>query len=312
MSTLVAWIRPYEEYIEFDWLATNPNPKLIPYLKENPGNISWDYLSQNANALNMLKENTSRIDWEKICLNQHPEAMRLINEHYDYYAKKWDEKHRRTPYDMVLSWKNLSQNPMAVRFLYKTPKNLYWNCVEGPYSPQQDDCDYVDEFLENRYPDYEINWANLSANPKASLLLEMEPENIKWDYLSSNPSAEAIELLLENPENIDWYWLSANPYAIEILKKNLNQIYWNQLSKNPCPGAVKLLKENPENIDWTYLSANPHAIELLEENPENIDWRWLCRNPGAKELLAENIKNEFDKLDWQWLSENPCIFDKKT
>ena len=309
MSTVAAWIRPYEDNFALDWLATNPNPTLMSYLKENPEKANWEYLSQNANALNMLKEDTSRIDWEKICLNQNPEAMRLINEHYDYYAERWNKKRKRIPYDMVLSWRNLSQNPMAIRFLYNHPKNIYWNCIEGPYSPYQDDYDYVDEFLENRYPDNEIDWANLSANPHAIMLLEMEPENIKWDYLSSNPTKEAIELLLENPEKLDWYWLSANPCAIDLLEKNTAKIYWEQLSKSPCPRAINLLEQNPENIDWTYLSANPHAIELLEQNPEKIDWRWLCKNPGAKDLLAKNIEKKFDKLDWQWLSANPCIFD---
>jgi len=50
MSTVAAWIQEYEDNFALDWLATNPNPNLISYLKENPEKTNWEYLSQNANA----------------------------------------------------------------------------------------------------------------------------------------------------------------------------------------------------------------------------------------------------------------------
>ena len=307
--SLSRWIQPYEEYIEMEYLAVNPNPQLIPYLKENEYMIDWSNLSKNPNAIDMLYESNC-IDWKNLCLNLHPKAIELIKEHHAYYVKRWKEKARRTPYDMVLSWENLSQNPSAIDFLREIPLYRDWRFQEPPYEANQDDYGYESEYLNNLYIDNEIHWGFLSNNPKAIKLLKENPEKIDWSWLSSNTSKKAIQLLKENQEKIDWYWLSQNPKAIEIIEENLDKANWPQLCKNPK--AIHLFESDDTNIievDWTYLSANPNAIHILEQYREKIDWRWLCKNPNAGKYLEENIEKNLDKLDWQWLSENPCIFE---
>lgn len=307
--SLVNWIKHYKHLIKPDMLANNPNPKLLPYLEKNPCMIDWVNLSKNSNAIQILKENTSFIDWKTVCLNPHPEAMELIQGHYDHYLKRWkDNKSRRMPYDMVLSWENLSQNPRAIKFLKKNPRYTNWYYQEPPYEANQDDADYESEYLKNLYPDNEIHWGFLSANKKAVKLLKKKPHNIEWDWLSSNTSKKAIQLLEENTDKINWYWLSQNPSAIHLIEQNLDKVDWRQLCKNP--NALHLF-ENEDNIievDWSYLSANPNALWLLEQYRSKIDWRWLCKNPNAGEWLGQNIETQFDKFDWGWLSENPCIF----
>jgi hypothetical protein len=78
--SLVNWIKEYEYLIDPEILANNPNPKLIPYLTNNPDMIDWVNLSKNPNAVEILKENKGCIDWKSICLNPHPEAIELIQE----------------------------------------------------------------------------------------------------------------------------------------------------------------------------------------------------------------------------------------
>ena len=190
----------------------------------------------------------------------------------------------------------------------KNPIYTYWHYQEPPYEPNQYDCNYENEYLQNLYPDNEINWEYLSANPKGLKLLKKNPENIDWDCLCCNTSKKAIKLLEHNKVEINWYWLSQNSSAINLILQHLDLVDWRQLCKNPHPVAVKLLEENSVEIDWSYISANPSAIYLLEQYHYKLDWRWLCKNPNAGNLLAKNIETQFEKLDWQWLSENPCIF----
>src|SRR4051812_19722748 len=82
---------------------------------------------------------------------------------------------------------------------------------------------------------------------------------INWHRLSRNPNA--IDLLIDNPDNINWYELSINPDAIDLLQTD--KIDWNLLSGNP--NAIDLLIANFDKIDWSVLSKNPNAIKLLKE-----------------------------------------------
>jgi hypothetical protein len=307
--SLASWIESYAyELFDKPYLAINPNPQLIAYLQANPKMIDWEYLSSNLNAIEFLKQNKPRIDWKQICLNPHPEAIQMIKNHHEHYLLRWEEKRRRIPYDVMLSWSNLSQNTGAVKFLEKYPENDLWFIQQPPYDPNENDYDYAgNPYFENLYPDYQINWSYLAKNSSAMDVLEENPEHIEWSYLSSNTSDRAIDLLYENPDKIDWYWLSQNPSAMDLIEANLDLVNWRQLCKNP--NAVELLAEHSIEIDWPYLSSNPNAIWLLEQYRSKLDWRWLCKNSSAGPLLQQNIDLEFDKLDWQWLSANPCIFE---
>lgn len=308
--SLVPWIQPYEDYLELNWLPTNPNPKLIEYLDANHKMIDWMYLSSNQNAIELLKQNKSFIDWKQICLNPHPDALTLVKSHHEHYLEQWNKKHRRIPYDMMLSWDNLSQNPSAVEFLKDYPINILWRIQQPPYDPHEDDYDYPgNPYFDHLHPDYEINASYLSQNSSDSAIdmLLQNPKMINWSYLSNNTNNRAIELLSENPDKIDWYWASANPSAMDLIETYIDRVNWRQLCKNH--NAVGLLAEHTIEIDWSYMSANQNAIWLIEQYRSKIDWRWLCKNPNAGKLLEENIEKECDKLDWRWLSENPCIFE---
>lgn len=248
---LADWIKEYENELELDWLATNTSPHLISYLNNHPEKINWQYLSRNPNAIDLLKSSPQYIDWHEICLNPHPDAIVLIKNHHEYYIKQWTHKKRRIPYDLMLSWKNLSYNPAATEFLKEYPTNELWFVQKPPYDPHEDDPDYEgNPYFDNLYPDYlqekedqiEKNWdkidtKELCKNPNAIHLIErLDPEEIDWQYVSANPGA--INILKANTKKIDWRWICKNPEAKELLanefKKRIDKLDWRWLSANPC------------------------------------------------------------------------------
>jgi len=127
-------------------------------------------------------------------------------------------------------------------------------------------------------------------------------DKIQWDMLAyKNPNA--IPLLEQNPDNIDWFYLSGNPNAIPILKKNLDKVNWHILSHNK--NAIPILEKNPDNIDWYWLSrnTNPDIISILEKNLDKLNWHELSANPNAMRLIA--------KLDYKKMKTDNIEFKKE-
>jgi len=141
------------------------------------------------------------------------------------------------------------------------------------------------ELVENSNLHY---WSSLSKNPKAISLLRKNIININWEYLCMNQSKEAIDLLMQYPENIDWMTLSSNPYAIDLLRQNPDKIdYWG-LCWNPY--AIDIIEAYMARtnivpvISWMGLSQNRNAIHILEKNQDKIDWHQLSLNPSIFQL----------------------------
>lgn len=339
--SFVDWINNEKQNIIPECLAMNPNPKLVSYLKRNPAMVDWKVLSANPVAIDLFVYDygitdyhpSGLIDWQQICLNPHPEAIRLIKERHRMNMEKYKNGKRIDPH-FILHWQNLSKNtnPDAIAFLKENPVNLCFYRQEPDYDPHQDDYDYNADDKKNLYGDQpyqpddmfqedspeEYFWHEMCENPAATDFVK-ENNQIILAHLTKNTSDIALEIIKEDikyindPYSLSWLSENANPKALELLEENPDKIVWASLCKNPNPKALELLEKNPEKIDWTYLSANPCAIKLLEENPEKIDLRWLCKNPKAGKLLAkmmydDTMRHFVDKLDWRWLSANPCIF----
>lgn len=339
--SFVGWINNDKQNIVPECLAMNPNPKLVDYLKRNPAMVDWKVLSANPVAIDLFVYDygiteyhpSGLIDWQQICLNPHPEAIRLIKERHRMNMEKYNNGKRIHPY-CILHWQNLSKNtnPDAIAFLKENPVNLCFYRQEHDYDPYEDDNDYTPDEKKNLYGDQpyqpdnmyqeecpqEYAWHEMCENPAATDFVK-ENNQIILAHLTKNTSDAALEIIKEDikyindPYSLSWLSENANPKAVELLEENPDKIVWASLCKNPNPKALELLEKNPDKIDWTYLSANPIAIKLLEKNPEKIDWRWLCKNPKAGKLFGkmmydETIIHVIDKLDWRWLSANPCIF----
>jgi len=90
-------------------------------------------------------------------------------------------------------------------------------------------------------------------------MIHQNPDKIRFNWLSSNPNVEAIQILEQNQDKIDWEFLSLNPNAIQLLEQNQDKIDWIALSFNP--NAIQLLEQNQDKIQWTNLFTNPNIFE---------------------------------------------------
>ena len=343
--SFINFVRDNIQNIEPECLAMNPNPKLINYLKRNPAMIDWKALSANPNAIDLFIYDygiselhpSHYIDWSQMCLNPHPQALRLIKERHSMNMEKYNKGKRIDP-ACILHWQNLSKNtnPAAIAFLKENPKNVCFYRQEHEYDPHEDDPDFDPYENKNQYGDQPYQTEDMFGNdsPGEYFCFEMcenpaaidfvkEKNEITLAHLTKNTSDQALEIITEDikyindPYSLCWLSENTNSLAIELLEENPDKIVWPSLCKNTNPKALALLEKNPGKIDWTYLSANPNAIELLEQNPDKIDWRWVCKNPKGVHLFKKFLRNDMyydqfiDKLDWRWLSANPCIFKNK-
>jgi hypothetical protein len=226
------------------------------------------------------------IDTSKLigrCLNENENALEYLNEHFELIQLKYMIKNPSFTVlpihlnDVILRpYICFNRRPGIVDIIQQIP-NMYehWSyicknprCIE---LVQKSNCFY---------------WNSLSQNPKAIPLLRQNILNIHWEYLCMNQSKEAIDLLMEYPENIDWMTLSSNPYAIDLLRKN------------------------PDKIDFWGLCWNPYAIDIIEVYMARTDiipiisWMGLSQNRNAMHILEKNQ----DKIDWYQFSLNPSIF----
>jgi hypothetical protein len=126
-------------------------------------------------------------------------------------------------------------------------------------------------------------WSYFSSECQYKILLEEFYHNIKWEYLSSNNSNAALELLEQNQEKINWKFLSqnSNNKALKLLIDNPEKIVWKYLSYNINPQALELLKINQDKIKWEHLSLNPDIFEI------NYDFlKYRLESTFKEELIA--------------------------
>jgi hypothetical protein len=165
--------------------------------------------------------------------------------------------------------------------------------------------------IDEIYLYYLCDNTNINA---MTILKTLDPDNLDWKALSSNPSAIELLSLPENYNRIDWKSLSGNPDAIKLLKKKIKE------EKGLTEQELNTLPIH-QKIDWNKLSGNLNAIELLIANKKNINWDNLSGNPNAIHLIKEKIEHENnilteeeyddlnykEKIDWEILSSNPSI-----
>ena len=171
----------------------------------------------------------------------------------------------------------------------------------------------------------EINWANLSGNPKAIHLLE---NKYKEESMLSKEELANIP----NDKKIDWRAISGNPEADELIIKKykkeqlspentnalsiIERLNWRNLSGNPCALEILKVPENRHKIDWRALSGNPNPeAEVLLKAPENtqgIVWNPPSPTGAAAAAAAINLQDisaEQNDKPWANLSINPNAID---
>ena len=139
--------------------------------------LSWEYLSENPNAIDLLKHNKHYINWFRLSVN--PNAIDLIEDRIKYEKSLTEIEYVVLKYK--INWSKLSSNPNAIELLKKNPDK--------------------------------ISWTFLSQNPNTIQLLEENQDKINWILLSENQNA--IDLLKINKTKINWELLSVNPSIFE-------------------------------------------------------------------------------------------------
>ena len=231
--------------------------ELLPWI--DPTKLVAEYLSENENALPYLHKNRKLIRMRHMITNP---SYKLMNMEYDtidnmflYYPAIFSnpqpgiETYIRTVDYTTQQWYYICKNPECINLIIENPKN------------------------------YEYCWKAISGNSKAVPFLLQHFNKINWDRLSSNQSKEAIELLLQYPENIHLAAFSTNPFAADYLRLHFEKIDFWGLSWNY--NAVDILEKNlHKDICWVGLSQNKNAIHLLEQNQHKINWAQLSTNPA--------------------------------
>lgn len=141
------------------------------------------------------------------------------------------------------------------------------------------------------YHGRDVDYGELASNetPGAiSLMMERTGGNLnslQIQQLSSNPSDEALDLLLSGEIPINWISFSANTNsrALEHLKDNREKISWKQLNTNNNPMACDFLE--PSRVcPLISLNTSDRAMDILNSMPENIFTHLILSNPNPKAL----------------------------
>jgi hypothetical protein len=250
----IGWIKSLDpEKICWRDVCCNPNPDVIPFIKENISKLNsddWYSLAQNENAFDILQQHPDKVFLAILSGNKNAIPM-IQNSIDDHKEDRWNK----------INWSILSGNENAIDILEK----------------------HIDK----------INWNSLSSNKGAMRILKKYPEKINWSALSENESDEAIDLLLQHPEKINYEYLSMNENerAIAILENNIDKIDWDFLSRNKK--AIKILEQHVDKINWDILSQNENAIHLIEKNLDQIDVVFVGCNPNIFVIDGEKSKESY-------------------
>jgi hypothetical protein len=234
--------------------------ELLPWIDSTK--LHTDFLNENPNAINYLNQHS-----HLICLSHvvHNTSLKILD---------IDDSMKR---DIFIFYPAIFSNPLPgiekyIRTIEYTTQQWYYIC-------KNPEC--IDLIIENP-KNYEYHWKCISSNCKAVPFLRQHFDKIDWDRLSANSSTEAVELLLQYPQNINWISFSTNPFAADYLRIHPEKIDFWGLSWNY--NAVDIIeKKLHREISWVGLSQNKNAIHLLEKNKHNINWAQLSTNPAIFE-----------------------------
>jgi hypothetical protein len=210
----IDFLRKHPEYINYQELSINRNPKAIELLENQFCQANDRSIST---TVELIEKYSHRINWSRLSSTSNRSNIRLINHEIGrQYTDKIDWG-SLIPLSVDYDILSLDEKPESIAILRENFKK--------------------------------INWYNLCHNksPEAIQLLKENPEKIIWNVLSTNPSA--LEILREHQDKINWDLLSSNTNP-EILKlfnpRTLMNLSRNYFSSNI--GAYEFLKTYPEYI----------------------------------------------------------------
>jgi hypothetical protein len=170
-----------------NWSDISLQPRHIGLIEANLDKVDWAMLSGNPAAIPILEANLDKVSWG--VASQTEEMIEFLNKHED-----------------KLEFEALSRNSKAAHLLRKHPRKVDWREVNR--------CGNIE--LLREFPT-KIDWYILSygIDDTSDAFAREHLNDVDWFELSTNP--RAIGILREHFNRINWKGLRENEAAVEML-----------------------------------------------------------------------------------------------
>lgn len=150
------------------------------------------FANKSTDVLNYLMKQENPVSWYHLSGNSNPIAISLL-----------EAELKRNPNSPNVYWDALSGNPGAVKLLKAELKRnpdspkIHWRQLSGNAGVGIMEIIRWKIQKERGIPEYvygqnQLDWFNLSSNPKAIFLLRDNQDKISWDAFSTNPAIYSL------------------------------------------------------------------------------------------------------------------------
>ena len=217
---------------------------------------------------------------------ENPSAMHIIKQ---MFYQIHTSLHKN-----IINWKinrefvkRLCYNENAVELLEQLPPEI----INFESLAENENAVHLMEKWIDHWKNIPCIWSQLCFNKKAIRLIKKYPLYINWFSLVQNESDEAVDILLENQQNIELYLLSQNnnPRAYELYKKLVNLNNDNEANKD------SFLANNNIRKSDIWIAKNTCAMNDIETKLK------LCKD-------NQDYRNYIMELIQQGLLQNPELY----
>jgi hypothetical protein len=304
--------------IDWDALSTNTDPRAVELLSTKLAMINLDLFNKtqteaNKKKLETLLSDRMQADTSLNQLNQSAQRGMLekdiqtlkkrrsqlqkkqmpINPYHYFEESKISELSEFNNINPV-NWDALSTNTnkFAIDLLIQNPEKINWKLFNIFQTNKNKDY-LMNLLLETPHNDYRITDIQGSAFATSTnetfLRKNLNGKNF-WDALSINRSRHALDLLIENFEQINWkYFIKYQPVENKefVLNSLLLGYDSNAIANHYINPYLHLLEGRastdldfnnlrqliPDDINWEALSTNsdPRAVEILFSNLAKVN-----------------------------------------
>jgi hypothetical protein len=188
------------DIIDWFWLTTNKNPRIIEYIYNNLHKITNIYsLCENPNTVEILY--TMKADELKmfhLLQNKNENVKNIIINNIDKINENLLIETNSPYYDIIPN---------------NFEEKIKWYCKGYVMTKTYEE-------LKNNL--HNINWSILSKinSDDCVRILEENPDKIDWDEICLNKNHKVINIINNNLDKINWSLLCNNKNAYDILKNN--------------------------------------------------------------------------------------------
>jgi len=320
--------------IDWDALSTNTDPRAIELLSTNPAMINLDLFNKKQTEVNKKKLETllsdrARADTplkQRGMLEKDIQTLKKMRSQlrkrqmpinpYHYFEESKISKLSEFNNINPVNWNALSTNTnkFAIDLLIQRPEKINWKLFNIFQTKKNKDY-LMNLLLETHYyyiSDYAIKDIQGSAFATSTnetfLRKNLNGKNF-WDALSINRSRHALDLLIENFEQINWkYFIKYQPVENKefVLNSLLLGYDSNAITNHYINPYLHLLEGRAStdldfinlhrlipDINWEALSTNsdPRAVEILFSNLDkvNVELFMAFQRDPDRNLMKQEI-----------------------